>query len=124
METLDCATEAFKARSQKSIRIGLCKGMGSTSSEYRNPLRIQTTPLPAARTNERTAFNARTTMNKRTVLIILTWALCLGTGWAVLFQRRELIRLRAQQEQAPARAVAAQTEMHDDKASVNADALS
>jgi hypothetical protein len=46
-------------------------------------------------------------MNKRTVLILLAWALCLGTVFGVLLQRQELLGLRAQQEQMAANATQA-----------------
>ena len=69
------------------------------------------------------SFNPVEIMNKRTILICLAWALCLGTGWAVLAQRRELVRLRAEQERATERAEPAHSEMDDNKASANMEAL-
>jgi hypothetical protein len=38
-------------------------------------------------------------MNKRTMLIVLSWILCVGTVLGVLMQRQELVAMRAQQEQ-------------------------
>ena len=62
-------------------------------------------------------------MTQRTLLIFLAWALCLGTGWAVLAQRRELVRLRAEQGHAAEGAKPAPSEIEDNKASTNADTL-
>jgi hypothetical protein len=70
-----------------------------------------------------TAFHPLGIMNKRTVLIFLAWALCLGTGWAVMAQRRELVRLRAQQERAAERVESAHSEIDDNKAPANTEAL-
>src|SRR5215831_16960261 len=69
----------------------------------------------------KTRSNSFEIMTKRTFLIFLAWALCLGTGWAVLAQRRELIRLRAEQEHAAEPVEPAHTETEDNKASAITD---
>ena len=38
-------------------------------------------------------------MNTRIVLILLAWALCIGTVWGIVRQRQELLSLRAQETQ-------------------------
>jgi hypothetical protein len=63
-------------------------------------------------------------MNKRTILILVSWILCFGTAWAVLAQRRELVRLRAEQEGASGRTEPAHSETDDNKASAVSDGLS
>jgi hypothetical protein len=65
-------------------------------------------------------------MNKRTLLIFLAWILCFGTAWAVLAQRRELVRLRAQREQLtePATVNHTRSEIDDSKSSVSPGTLS
>jgi hypothetical protein len=69
------------------------------------------------------SFNPLEIMNKRIFLIFLAWSLCFGAGWAVMAQRRELTRLRAEQEHAVVRAGPAYSEIDDNKGSAETDAV-
>jgi hypothetical protein len=66
-------------------------------------------------------------MNKRNLLIFLVWVLCFGAAWAVFAQRRELIRLRAQQEHAGEQATESvnynPSETKDSRIAINIDTL-